>query len=273
VRAARARRIRLERAAAQRQRALRAQRAAQTPPPAQTTPVVDPTTLFIDPAQPLLFGVLEPYQTPEAAAAAMNPVAAALLPISTAAAAALLAGVSTSASSTLHATAPPEPVLTPSGGFNGAARFERFLQAQSGPVQPLAASDVGTPVISRAPVLTDATGGRVLEAVAGGGRGTGVNTPLGRIAIRHGDYVFGNTRYPVASVGGVLTTALIALAALAGIAGLLAAGAAADRFLAASGRRGSERTREDLYAAARRKNIPGRSRMSKAELRRALDDY
>jgi hypothetical protein len=265
VRAARARRIRLERAAAQ--------RAAQTPPPAPTTtPVVDPTTLFIDPAQPLLFGLLAPYQTPEAAAAASNPIAAALLPISTAAAAALLPGVSTSASSTLHASAPPEPVLTPSGGFNGAARFERFLQAQSGPVQPPAASDVGTPVISRAPVLTDATGGRVLEAVAGGGRGTGLNTPLGRIAIRHGDYVFGNTRYPVASVGGVLTTAFLALAALVAIAAVLAAIAAVGRFLEAGVRRGSERTREELYAAARRMNIPGRSHMSNAELRRALDD-
>jgi hypothetical protein len=274
LRAARARRIRLERAARERQRVLRAQRAAQTPPPAQTTtPVVDPTTLFIDPAQPLLFGLLAPYQTPEAAAAASNPVAAALLPISTAAsAAALLAGVSTSASTTQHASAPAEPVLTPSGGFNGAARFERFLQAQSAPAQPLAASDVGTPVISRAPVLTDATGGRVLEAVAGGGRGTGLNTPLGRIAIRHGDYVFGTTRYPIASVGGVLTTALIALAALAGIAALLAAIAAVGRFLEAGVRRGGERTREELYAAARRMNIPGRSHMSNAELRRALDD-
>jgi hypothetical protein len=223
---------------------------------------------FIDPAQPFV-----PYQTPEAIAASIDPVAAALLPISTAMAAAALPGVSARSSSTLHATAPPEPVLAPSGGFDGSSRFERFLQARSAAVQPIAPSDVNTPVISRAPVLTEATGGRVLEAVAGGGRGTGVNTPLGRIAIRHGDYVFGNTRYPVASVGGVLTTALIALAVLAGIAGLLAAGAAADRFLAASGRRGSERTREDLYAAAKRKNIPGRSRMSKAELRRALDDY
>ena len=222
---------------------------------------------FIDPAQPLVS-----YQTPEAVAAAINPVAAALLPISTATAAALLPGVSARSSSTLHATSPPAPVLSPSGGFDGSARFERFLQARSAPLQPIAASDPNTPVISRAPVLTDATGGRVLEAVAGGGRGTGVNTPLGRIAVRGGDYVFGSTRYPLASVGGVLTTVLASLAALAGIAALLAAIAAVGRFLEAGARRGSERTREELYAAARRKNIPGRSRMSKAELMRALDE-
>jgi hypothetical protein len=202
----------------------------------------------------------------------MDPIAAALLPISTAAAAALLPGVSTSSSSSLHATSAPELVLSPSGGFDGSSRFERFLQARSAPVQPIAASSPATPVISRAPVLTDATGGRVLEAVAGGGRGTVVNTPLGRIGVRHGDYVFGNARYPVASAGGVLTTVLVALVGLAGIAALLAAIAAVSRFLEAAARRGSERTREELYAAARRKNIPGRSRMSKAELRRALDE-
>jgi hypothetical protein len=128
-------------------------------------------------------------------------------------------------------------------------------------------------VISRAPVLTAATGGRVLEAVAGGGRGTGVNTPLGRIAVGDGDYVFGSTRYPIASVGGVLTTAFLSLAALAAIAALLAAIAAVGKFLETGARRGGERTREELYAAARRMHVPGRSRMSKAELRRALDDH
>ena len=202
----------------------------------------------------------------------MNPVAAALLPISTAAAAALLPGVSARSSSTLHATSPPAPVLSPSGGFDGSARFERFLQARSAPVQPIAPSDANTPVISRAPVLTDATGGRVLEAVAGGGRGTSLNTPLGRIGVRHGDYVFGSTRYPIASVGGVLTTAFLSLAALALVAALLAAIAAVGRFLEAGVRRGAERSRQELYTAARRRKLPGRSHMSKAELRRALDD-
>jgi CubicO group peptidase (beta-lactamase class C family) len=246
---------------------LRAQRAAQTPAQTLPAPVLDPTPLFfIDPAQPLL-----PYQTPEAVAAAMDPIAAALLPLAAAAAAALLPGVSASASSTLHARAPVTLVLAPSGGFDGSSRFERFLQARFAPVQPIAPR-VNTPVVSRAPVLTDATGGRVLVAVAGGGRGTGVNTPFGHVSVSHGDYVFGNTRYPIASIGGVLTTALVSLAALAGIAALLAAIAAVGRFLEASARRGRERTREELYAAARRKNIPGRSRMSKAELRRALDE-
>ncbi len=35
-------------------------------------------------------------------------------------------------------------------------------------------------------------------------------------------------------------------------------------------RGGRERTRAELYAAARRRNIPGRSKMSKRELERAL---
>jgi hypothetical protein len=35
-------------------------------------------------------------------------------------------------------------------------------------------------------------------------------------------------------------------------------------------RRGGERTRAELYREARRKNLPGRSKMSKAELARAL---
>jgi hypothetical protein len=65
---------------------------------------------------------------------------------------------------------------------------------------------------------------------------------------------------------------VISLAALAIVAALLAAIAAVGRFLGAGVRRGAERTREELYAAARRENIPGRSHMSKAELRRALDD-
>jgi hypothetical protein len=251
-----------------RQRILRARRAAQasSPAPQTTTPVVDPTTLFfIDPAQPLM-----QYQTPEAVAAAMTPIAAALLPITTAAAAALLPGVSTSSSSSLHATSLPELVLAPSGGFDGSARFERFLLGRFAPVQPIAPSSLSA--ISRAPVLTDATGGRELESVAGGGRGIGVNTPLGRIGVQRGDYVFGKTRYPIASVSGVLTTAFLSLAALAVIAALLAAVAAVGRFLEAGVRRGGERTRQELYAAARRMNIPGRSHMSNAELRRALDE-
>ena len=139
---------------------------------------------------------------------------------------------------------------------------------------PPLTTDVSMPVVSRTPTLTAVTGGRVRfhEAIAGGGRGFSLLTPLGRVSISHGDYVFGSSHYPVASVRGVLTTALLALGALAGIAALLAAGAVAGRFLGLSGRRGSERTREDLYAAARRRKIPGRSHMSKAELRRALDD-
>jgi hypothetical protein len=265
LRAARARRVRLERAARARLRILRAAQTSR-PTPLTTTPVVDPTTLFfIDPAQPFV-----QYQTPEAVAAGMDPIAAALLPISTAAAAALLPGVSASASSSLHATSAPELVLSPSGGFDGSARFEGFLLGQFAPVQPIALSNL--PAVSRAPVLTDATGGRELASVAGGGRGIGVNTPLGRIGVEHGDYVFGNTRYAVASVSGVLTTAFLALAALALIAALLAAIAAVGKFLEAGVRRGGERTRDELYAAARRMQIPGRSHMSNAELRRALDE-
>jgi hypothetical protein len=247
---------------------LRAQRRAQTLSPAQqtTAPVVDPTTLFfIDPAQSVV-----QYQTPETVAAALNPIAAALLPISTAAAAALLPGVSASSSSTLHATSPPELVLAPSGGFDGSTRFERFLQGQFAPVQPIVRS--GLPVISRMPVLTAATGGRELESVAGGGRGIVVNTPLGRIGVQRGDYVLGNNRYPIASVSGVLTTAFLSLVALALIAALLAALTAVGKFLDAGVRRGGDRTREELYTAARRMHIPGRSHMSKAELRRALDE-
>jgi hypothetical protein len=247
---------------------LRAQRAAQMLPSASqtTTPVVDPTTLFfIDPTQSLV-----QYPAPEAVAAAMNPIAAALLPISTAAAAALLPGVSASSSSTLHATSPSELVLAPSGGFDGSMRFERFLQGRFAPVQPIAASNL--PVISRAPVLAEATGGRELESVAGGGRGIGVNTPLGHIGVQRGDYVLGNTRYPIASVSGVLTTAFLSLVALVLIAALAAALAAVGTFLGAGVRRGGDRTRDELYAAARRMHIPGRSHMSKAELRRALDE-
>jgi hypothetical protein len=252
---------------------LRLQRAGQHPA-VRTTPLIDPVlTPFLEPAQPVL---TDPNQLPDAiaaAAAATTPLAPVLLPISTtAAAAALLPGVTARASSTLYATAPPEPALEPSGGFNGASRFEMFMLVLAAPVPPVS-NNVGATMVSRAPVLTAATGGRVRfqSVAAGGGRWFSLPTPLGRVAISHGDYVFGGTHYPLASVRGVLTTALIALGALAGIAALLAAGAVAGRFLGLGGRRGRG-TREDLYAAAKRKNIPGRSRMSKAELRRALDE-
>ncbi|MDX6569850.1 MAG: hypothetical protein QOH15_2428 [Gaiellales bacterium] len=226
--------------------------------------------------QPALTGI-EPGVLPDAiagAAAATAPLAPVLLPISTTtAAAAALPGVSARASSTLHATAPPDPALAPSGGFTGASQFAMFLLMQSAPVRPLVRV-VSTPVVSRTPTLTAVTGGRVRmkEGTVGGGRGFTLHTPFGRVSISHGEYLFGSTHYPMASVPGVLTTGLIALGVLAGIAVLLAAGAVIGRLVGVSGRRGNERRREDLYAAARRRKIPGRSRMSKAELRRALDD-
>jgi hypothetical protein len=243
-------------------------------PPQGTTPAA-PTTPFLDPAQSVLIAV-DPYQLPDAIAAAVAAAATItppLLPISTATAATLLPGVSIRGSSTLHATAPPPLALPPSGGFNGASRFETFLLRETAP-EPVTHGGIAIPVTSRTPLLTPVTGGRSQASVTSrGGEGIGVSTPFGHLSISRGDYVFGSTRYPLASARGVLTTVLLALAVLAGIAALLGAIAAADRLLGGSGRYGSQRTREDLYAAARRKNIPGRSRMSKAELRRALDDH
>jgi hypothetical protein len=230
---------------------------------------------FLDPALPVLVGVEPDPTLPDVTAPGEATLTPPLLPISTVAAASLLPGVSVHSSSTLHATAPPALALEPSGGFNGASRFAMFLLMESAPVAAITPRAVDTPVISRTPVLTPVSGGRTQAGVAtaGGGRGVGVNTPLGRISVSGGDYVFGSTQYPLASVRGVGTTLLITLAALGVIAAWLAVIAAAGRLLGARARRHKEWTREELYAAARRKNIPGRSRMSKAELLRALDEY
>jgi hypothetical protein len=132
-------------------------------------------------------------------------------------------------------------------------------------------------VISRTPVLTPVgapvSGGRSQAAVSGGTRGgMSIETPLGRISISRHGYVFGSTKYPLVSVRGVATTVLISLAVLAGIAALLALGGALGRRLSGGDPGSGRGTRGDLYAAARRKKIPGRSRMSKAELKRALED-
>jgi hypothetical protein len=275
LRAARARRIRLERAARRRRRAARALHQAQVQPPPQTpvtstgTPVTP--TLVIAPAQPVLNGV-EPYQLPDlTAGAAATSVETLLLPISTATAAPLLAGVSALGASTLRATAPSELTFPPSGGFNGASRFVMFLLGAPSivPMPNAVPTGVAGPVTSRTLLLTPITGGRSQAAVNPGTRGgIGIETPLGRIAISSDGYVFGSVHYPLASVRGVVTTALISLGVLAAIAALLGAVGVLGRL-----RRGyGSDTREDLYAAARRKQIPGRSRMSKAELKRALDD-
>jgi hypothetical protein len=114
------------------------------------------------------------------------------------------------------------PLLT--GGFNGTSRFVASLlpQLSLAAVVKLAAT---APSASPEAVA----GGHSSVAPAGGGRGIGIDTPIGRIAISGDGYQFGRWRYPLASVGGIVTTALLSLAALAAISALfggVSAGAA-----------------------------------------------
>jgi hypothetical protein len=108
------------------------------------------------------------------------------------------------------------PLLT--GGFNGTSRLVASLLPQlsmASLVKP------ATPATRAAGSASGAAGGRSPAAPAGGDRGIGIDTPIGRIAISGDGYQFGHWRYPLASVRGIATTLLISLGALAAITALL----------------------------------------------------
>jgi hypothetical protein len=108
--------------------------------------------------------------------------------------------------------------------------------------------------------------------------GIGFETPRGRISISPTGFHFGSAQRSIASVDGLVTAVLDTLAVLAALAALIGAGAILSRVRrtrqATRARAriapASRRTRAELYAEARRQNLPGRSNMTKAELERAL---
>jgi hypothetical protein len=233
TRAARARRLRH----ARHRRHVRARRTAQ--PSTQTTPASSTTPDASTPSGTFTLtppdlatqtipgpgdGALLVLTTPVTSSA--FPFALPFLPIMTAANAGpnrLLSSGPGASSYRLDAVPFTAPLLT--GGFNGDSRFVASLLPQ------LSLASVVKPAAA-APSLSSggAEGGRSPVAAAGGGRGIGVDLPIiGRIGISSGGYQFGRSQYPLASVGGIVTTALISLAALAAISALfggVSAGAA-----------------------------------------------
>jgi hypothetical protein len=108
--------------------------------------------------------------------------------------------------------------------------------------------------------------------------GIGFETPRGRLSISPTGFHFGSAQRSIASVDGLVTAVLDTLAVLAALAAVIGAGAILSRVrrtrqatrARARVAPASRRTRAELYAEARRQNLPGRSNMTKAELERAL---
>ena len=108
--------------------------------------------------------------------------------------------------------------------------------------------------------------------------GIGFDTPQGHLSISPTGFKLGGSERSIASVDGVLTAVLDTLAVLAALAAVIGAGALLSKIR--RNRRESRRrvriaaarprTREQLYVEAKRQNVPGRSKMTKAQLERAL---
>jgi hypothetical protein len=235
ARAARARRLRL----ARHRRAVRAHRTTRTTPTTSTAPVASTPSLsttqtfVLTPPALATQTILGPgdgaslvLTTPATSTAAVE------LPFLPIVAAAnfgprrLLSSGPGASSYRLDAVPFTAPLLT--GGFNGKSRLVAALLPQlslAAVVKPAATA----PGASPEPVA----GGHSSVAPAAGGRGIGVELPIiGRIGISGGGYQFGRSQYPLASVGGIVTTALLSLGALAAISALFAgvsAGAAVRR--------------------------------------------
>jgi hypothetical protein len=225
TRAARARRLRH----ARHRRHVRARRTIQpsteTTPATSTTPVASTPSLTFTLTPPDLAtqtipgpgdGALLVLTTPMTSSA--FPFDLPFLPIITAANAGpnrLLSSGPGASSYRLDAVPFTAPLLT--GGFNGESRFVASLLPQ------LSLASVVKPAAAAPSLSSGAEGGRSPVAPAGGGRGIGVELPIiGRIAITGNGYELGRWRYPLASVGGIATTALLSLAALAAISALFA---------------------------------------------------
>jgi hypothetical protein len=109
-------------------------------------------------------------------------------------------------------------------------------------------------------------------------RGIGFNTSHGRFSISPTGFQLGGQEHSIASVGDVLSgvlDTLLALAALAAIIGAAAVLRTVRHNRLARRRRArvalaKSRTRDQLYDEAKRLNIPGRSKMTKAQLELAL---
>ena len=136
--------------------------------------------------------------------------------------------------------------------------------ATAGSAQP---SDVATSSNKQAPLSSDEHGG------------VGFETPRGRLSISPSGFRFGGSQRSIASVDGLLTAVLDTLAVLAALAAIIGAGAALSSFRRR--RRASRsharveaverRTRQELYAVAKRLDIAGRSSMTKAQLELAVN--
>jgi hypothetical protein len=196
----------------------------------------------------------------------------------------------------------PLPIKAPAGGIVSRARprhapasrshakTKRKRKAATTTTTTAPHSTVG-PVhlakakVRKAAVSARANGGR--EAVPSSRQsppsahehgGIGFETPRGRVSISPTGFHFGSAQRSIASVDGLVTAVLDTLAVLAALAALIGAAAVLSRIRrtrqAARGRArvapANRRTRAELYAEARRQNLPGRSNMTKAELERAL---
>jgi hypothetical protein len=242
TRAARAWRLRLAR---HRRHAVRVPRTSR--PPTRTTPATSTTRVASTPSvtsTPTLAATPPPVATPiisgpgdGASLVLTTPVTSAglpvvpFLPIVAAANAAprrlLLSSGPGASSYRLDAVPFTAPLLT--GGFNGKSRFVASLLPQ---LSLASVVRTAAPAAAASGPSAGALGGRSPVAPAAGGRGIGVDTPIGRIGISGDGYQFGHWRYPLASVGGIATTVLISLAALAAISALfggVSAGAAIVR--------------------------------------------
>jgi hypothetical protein len=194
----------------------------------------------------------------------------------------------------------PRPIKAPRGGIVSRARPRHAPASRShtkrkgktattttttAPHSRVAPVHLAKAKARRATRLAHARGGR--EAVASNQQpapsahehgGIGFETPSGRLSISPSGFHFGSSQRSIASVDGLVTAVLDTLAVLAALAALIGAAAvlslvrrtrqaARERARVAPANR---RTRAELYAEARRQNLPGRSSMTKAELERAL---
>jgi hypothetical protein len=194
----------------------------------------------------------------------------------------------------------PRPIKAPAGGIVSRARPRHAPASRSHTktkrktattTTTTARHSTVTPVhlakakVRKAAVSAHASGGR--EAVPSNQQaapsahehgGIGFETPRGRLSVSPTGFHFAGSQRSIASVDGLLSAVLDTLAVLAALAALIGAAAAASRVRrtrrASRGRArvapANRRTRAQLYAEARRQNLPGRSNMTKAQLERAL---